>query len=51
MPVPHPDFMMMPPGVAQIFVYDKKGGLIRIDPLHVVAIEEGARKAKRNGKH
>lgn len=47
-PVPHPDFMMMPPGAAQIFVYGKKGGLIRIDPLHVVAIEEGV--LKRNGK-
>ena len=51
-PVPHPDFMWMPPGLAQLFVYDKKGGLIRIDPLHVVAIEEGVGKAKRkNGKH
>ena len=47
-PVPHPDFMMMPPGAAQIIVSDKNGRLIRIDPLHVVAIEEGP--LKRNGK-
>lgn len=51
-PVPHPDFMWMPPGVAQLFVYDKNGKVTRrIDPFHVVAIEEGVRKAKQNGKH
>lgn len=47
-PVAHPDFMMMIPG--QIIVSSKTGQLTRIDPLHVVAIEEGASKAKRNGK-
>jgi hypothetical protein len=41
--------MMMPPGVAQIFVYNKKGGLIRIDPMHVFAIEEGVSKVKGTG--
>lgn len=46
--VAHPDFMMMIPG--QIIVSSKKGSLTRIDPLHVVAIEEGLAKAKRNGK-
>jgi hypothetical protein len=49
-PVPHPDFMLMPHGVAQIVVWGKSGSLIRIDPMHVVAIEEGVRKSKGNGK-
>jgi hypothetical protein len=50
-PVPHPDFMWMPPGVALLFVYDKAGRVARrIDPMHVVEIEEGAPKARRNGK-
>ena len=43
--------MWMPPGIAIILVADRKGKEIRIDPLHVVAIEEGVSKAKRNGKH
>lgn len=47
-PVEHPDFMMMIPG--QIIVSNKTGHLTRIDPLHVVAIEEGGSKSKRNGK-
>lgn len=43
--------MWMPPEVALLFVYDKGGNIARrIDPMHVVAIEEGVRKAKRNGK-
>ena len=51
-PVPHPEFMWMPPGVALILVSSQKGQVTRIDPLHVVAIEEGAVKAQRkNGKH
>ena len=49
-PVPHPEFMMMPPGIGLIIVFDKKGHETRIDPLHVVAIEEDLRKSKRNGK-
>lgn len=50
-PVAHPEFMAMAPG--QIVVIDsKRGGLTRIDPLHVVAIEEPEkRRPKANGKH
>ncbi len=51
-PVAHPDFMMMPPGFGLIIVFDKKGRETRIDPLHVVAIEEAPpKKSKTNGKH
>lgn len=47
-PVAHPDFMAMIPG--QIVVIEPKtGNITRIDPLHVVAIEDLARK-KSNGK-
>jgi len=50
-PVPHPEFMWMPPGVALLYVYDKQGRITRrIDPLHVVAIEEGVPKTRKNGK-
>jgi len=50
-PVAHPDFMMMPPGFGLIIVFGRKGGETRIDPLHVVAIEEvPPRKPKANGK-
>jgi hypothetical protein len=49
-PVAHPDFMMMPPGFGLVIVYSPGGGIIQIDPLHVVAIEEG-KKSKTNGKH
>ena len=50
-PVAHPDFVAMVPG--QIIVIDPKTTVItRIDPLHVVAIEEREkRKRKTNGKH
>jgi hypothetical protein len=48
-PVAHPDFVAVSPG--QVVVIDPKTeGLTRIDPLHVVAIEEKGR-AKTNGKH
>ncbi|HET7624807.1 MAG TPA: hypothetical protein VFM25_06030 [Verrucomicrobiae bacterium] len=50
-PVTHPDFMMMPPGAGLIIVYSKNGGIMQIDPLHVVAIEEPPSKKKTNGKH
>ena len=50
-PVAHPDFMMMPPGFGLIIVFGRKGGERRIDPLHVVAIEEvPPRRAKADGK-
>lgn len=50
-PVAHPDFMAMPPGLGAVVVFDKSGGEIKIDPLHVVAIEEGpGKKSKANGK-
>ena len=43
--------MAMPPGLGAFVVFDKNGGEIRIDPIHVVAIEEGVgRKSKANGK-
>ncbi len=48
-PVAHPDFVAVSPG--QVAVIDPKTeGLTRIDPLHVVAIEE-PRPTKSNGKH
>ena len=50
-PVPHPDFMLMPPGLAQIVVSDKNGRLTRIDPLHVVSLNPLSKAKKRNGKH
>jgi len=47
-PVAHPDFVAVSPG--QVVVIDAKTeGVTRIDPLHVVAIEE--KKHKANGKH
>jgi hypothetical protein len=47
-PVAHPDFAAVAPG--QVVVIDAKtGGVTRIDPLHVVAIEE--KKSKTNGRH
>ena len=50
-PVAHPDFMFMPPGFGLVIVFSKHGRETRIDPLHVVAIEEvSPRKAKTNGK-
>ena len=49
--VAHPDFMWMPPGIGLVIVFDKKGRETRIDPLHVVAIDEAHRpKSKANGK-
>lgn len=39
--VPHPDFEFMPPSLALISVFNKNEKETRIDPLHVVAIEEG----------
>jgi hypothetical protein len=50
-PVAHPDFMFMPPGFGLIIVFNKKGRETRIDPLHVVAIEESSKSSKSNGKH
>jgi len=49
-PVAHPDFVALSPG--QIVVIDPKTeGLTRIDPLHVVAIEEPPpEKSKPAGK-
>ncbi len=49
-PVAHPDFVALSPG--QIVVIDPKTeGLTRLDPLHVVAIEEPPpRKARSQGK-
>lgn len=49
--VAHPDFMWMPPGFSRIIVVEKGGQETRIDPLHVVAIEEvSSRKSKTNGR-
>jgi hypothetical protein len=48
--VAHPDFVALSPG--QIVVIDPKTeGLTRVDPLHVVAIEEPPpQKSKPTGK-
>ena len=51
-PVLHPDFVAVAPAVDLVIVWDRKGKEIRIDPAHVVAIEESPqKKSKANGKH
>ena len=47
-PVVHPDFVAVAPGL--VVVIDRKGGLIRIDPMHIVAVEERKEKRSRQGK-
>jgi hypothetical protein len=48
--VPHPDFVAVAPGL--IVVISKNYSVTRIDPLHIVAIEETPpKKTKANGKH
>jgi hypothetical protein len=47
-PVVHPDFVAVSPG--QVVVIGQDEGLTRIDPLHVVAIEEAPPKKRSNGK-
>ncbi len=50
-PVAHPDFVAVSPGWV-IVIDAKTEGVTRIDPLHVVAIEEKQpKKTKSNGKH
>ncbi len=46
--VAHPDFVAVSPG--QIVVIGEDEGLTRVDPLHVVAIEEAPPKRRSNGK-
>ena len=46
--VVHPDFVAVSPG--QIFVIDPDESVTRIDPLHVVAIEELPPQKRTNGK-
>ena len=41
-PVAHPDFVAVSPG--QVLVIGKDESVTRIDPLHIVAIEEPRRK-------
>ena len=49
-PVAHPDFAAISPG--QVVVIEQKTeGITRVDPLHIVAIEELPAKSKTNGKH
>jgi hypothetical protein len=49
--VPHPDFVAMaPPGIGLVIVWDRKGRELRIDPLHIVAIEETAAHKSTNGR-
>ncbi len=50
-PVVHPDFIAIAPGQIIVIAEDEIAST-RIDPLHVVAIEEVTAKQKRNGgKH
>ena len=50
-PVVHRDFIAMSPGQIIVIAEDEIVSA-RIDPLHVVAIEEATAKQKRNGgKH
>jgi hypothetical protein len=46
-PVAHPDFVAVSPG--QILVIAKDESVTRIEPLHVVAIEEPRSKKRSNG--
>jgi len=48
-PVLHSDFVAVSPG--QVVVIDENEGLTRIDPLHVVAIEELPPKKRSNGQN
>jgi hypothetical protein len=43
-PVAHPDFAAVAPGLV-VVIDAKTGGITRIEPLYVVAIDEGRRKA------
>jgi hypothetical protein len=47
-PVVHPDFVAVSPG--QVVVIGENEALTRIDPLHVVAIEELPPKKRSNGQ-
>jgi len=47
-PVAHPDFVAVSPG--QVLVIAKDESVTRIDPLHVVAIEESRPKKRSNGQ-
>ena len=48
-PVPHPDFIMLTPRV--VVVADLDGNVFRLDPLHIVSLEDISpakpRRAKR----
>jgi len=46
--VVHPDFVAVSPG--QVLVISKDESVTRIDPLHIVAIEEAPPKRRTNGK-
>ena len=48
LPVAHPDLVAVSPG--QVVVLGKDEGITRIDPLHVVAIEELPPRKRSNGK-
>ncbi|HEV2327872.1 MAG TPA: hypothetical protein VGY56_03680 [Verrucomicrobiae bacterium] len=48
--VAHPDFAAVSPGHVAV-IDSKTEGVTRIDPLHVVAIEEPPIKTRTNGKH
>ena len=47
-PVVHPDFVAVSPG--QVLVIGKDESVTKIDPLHVVAIEEPSPKKRANAK-
>jgi hypothetical protein len=47
-PVAHPDFVAVSPG--QVLVIGANESVTKIDPLHVVAIEEAPPKKRSNGK-
>ncbi|MCX8091222.1 MAG: hypothetical protein N3I86_09905 [Verrucomicrobiae bacterium] len=45
-PVPHPDFLFLT--ARSVVVADRKGNVVVLDPLHVVALED--LPAHRNGR-
>jgi hypothetical protein len=47
-PVIHPDFVAVSPG--QVVVIGQDEGITRIDPLHVVAVEERPPRKRSKGR-
>ncbi len=49
-PVSHPDFVAVSPGQI-VVIASRTEGITRVDPLHVVAIEQSRRKKSKNHRN